>query len=183
VIYLLEQPGTLRKNIGLLLMYHQTPANSFVLPFIRHFCMYLYNDVQLTSETAISYPLLVPDFVPHTFAGLHVPVNVSGLNQLNQSHSFLSNVKFTNIKSASLATCFIAKTTIEVKSELKQRRQNKRVCSFIPVYIVYNKACVRFQNICIILGMRRYGHHTIRYVSIRRETIWLFSIRYDTDNT
>ena len=28
--------------------------------------------------------------------------------------------------------------------------------------------------------MRRYGHHTIRYVSIRRETIWLFSIRYDT---
>ena len=33
-----------------------------------------------------------------------------------------------------------------------------------------------------VLGMRRYGHHTIRYVSIRRETIWLFSIRYDTDN-
>jgi len=32
------------------------------------------------------------------------------------------------------------------------------------------------------LGMRRYGHLTIRYVSIRRETIWLFSIRYDTDN-
>ena len=32
------------------------------------------------------------------------------------------------------------------------------------------------------LGMRRYGHHTIRYVSIRRESIWLFSIRYDTDN-
>jgi len=32
------------------------------------------------------------------------------------------------------------------------------------------------------LGMRRYGHHTIRYVSIQRETIWLFSIRYDTDN-
>jgi len=32
------------------------------------------------------------------------------------------------------------------------------------------------------IGMRRYGHLTIRYVSIRRETIWLFSIRYDTDN-
>jgi len=32
------------------------------------------------------------------------------------------------------------------------------------------------------LGMRRYGHLTIRYVSIQRETIWLFSIRYDTDN-
>ena len=32
------------------------------------------------------------------------------------------------------------------------------------------------------VGMRRYGHLTIRYVSIRRGTIWLFSIRYDTDN-
>jgi len=28
--------------------------------------------------------------------------------------------------------------------------------------------------------MRRYGHHTIRYVSIQRQTIWLFSILYDT---
>ena len=33
-----------------------------------------------------------------------------------------------------------------------------------------------------LIGMRRYGQLTIRYVSIRRETIWLFSIRYDTDN-
>jgi len=32
------------------------------------------------------------------------------------------------------------------------------------------------------LGMRRYGHHTIRYVSIQREMIWFFSIRYNTDN-
>ena len=31
-------------------------------------------------------------------------------------------------------------------------------------------------------GTRRYSHYTIPYVSIRRGTIWLFSIRYDTDN-
>jgi len=33
-----------------------------------------------------------------------------------------------------------------------------------------------------LLGMRRYGHHTIRYVSIRKRPIWLFTIRYDTDS-
>jgi len=33
-------------------------------------------------------------------------------------------------------------------------------------YVLYN------------IEMRRYGHHTIRYVSIRRATIWLFSIPY-----
>jgi len=36
--------------------------------------------------------------------------------------------------------------------------------------------------IIYLIGMRRYSHHTIRYISIRRETIWLFSIRYNTDN-
>ena len=30
------------------------------------------------------------------------------------------------------------------------------------------------------LGMRRYGHHTTRYVSIQKEAIWLLTIRYDT---
>ena len=57
---------------------------------------------------------------------------------------------------------------------------------FWEVHIIQRRckhSCVHIISFCQwMLGMRRYGHHTIRYVSIRREAIWLFSIRYDTDN-
>ena len=68
-------------------LYANTNQQFFCLLFAL--VMYLYYNVQLTSETKISYPLLVPDFAPQPFAGLYVPVNVSGLNQL---HSFILNV-------------------------------------------------------------------------------------------
>jgi len=56
------------------------------------------------------------------------------------------------------------------------------ICSYIGLDVIF-KNCFLFKfelYTLLILGMRRYGHHTIRYVSIQRETIWLFSIRYDT---
>ena len=56
--------------------------------------------------------------------------------------------------------------------------------TLVPMHYMSETAYALYvvHTILYILGMRRYGHLTIRYVSIRRETIWLFSIRYDTDN-